>query len=864
MENIKNKEINQTPKYFEPYNNGYSLKNLQTNFGKDDKNKKIMKKILNINQNNYLINNLQTKKSFDKLRTHSLKNKGLKKFYTQRNLKRININMLNNINFDGQEDYNIVFAKKTDIYSNNNGKKNQEENQNLLMKNDTIAKKLLHKNNDIANNFKEINSNFKNNYNPKFYSINNNRNVINDNLLLENNIITKKISNNIIKHNYDLNSTLPNKTINHNNFTINNMINLDGNLPNNHKINRNSNNNKFLNDSILNPQNFKNTKNKKANDRPMTDYKTKNKVSKNDLSWDYGIGILNKGDQMNFYQKKNSGVKGNYIMNNYFSERKQKPLEYDTDNFNYEDDDIDDKEIDEIVDNLNLSFFEDEKKNNTVILKDKGFSDDSLSDIAGDIVKTFQETENDDLNVQETVPSSSNPEMDGITSSTTDIQYNNNFQSQKKIIYETKSTIKPTIVNNFFISNSGEQSKNNSLNKDINYNLFVVNEFNNKINTNNIPTLVTQTYKSPNILREEKNNQKQNNINDFEDSEISDLIYNRNEVLNNLNNNNIINNQNIIIGLNYSNQNNNLNSNINNKTNNNEQFNPNNFNQKIDTIFGKNNYKNNNNQNNNQNFNNKQILKLNSNILLNDKIKKNTNEINDNISNIRDLLSSQKNNLNNIEVVKENSNSFNEFDKKHLLKNKLKNLGANNIDNINNFSYNKSKNNNNYAIFQNNDEINIKRITNNMAPINKNNYFKSSINLNRKSIPKNNKKNDLNKNNILTKTKRHISFNLNNNILIKFNKDDFITKSEITTQSGEAYIQSKKNMNLYNNKLELIKPKPIIKTFLSKDIKINKDYISVENLPERQILPDLYDDFEEDEIKSLERPLERQVDKILH
>ena len=71
-------------------------------------------------------------------------------------------------------------------------------------------------------------------------------------------------------------------------------------------------------------------------------------------------------------------------------------------------------------------------------------------------------------------------------------------------------------------------------------------------------------------------------------------------------------------------------------------------------------------------------------------------------------------------------------------------------------------------------------------------------------------------------------------------------------------------MNLYNNKLELIKPKPIIKTFLSKDIKINKDYISVENLPERQILPDLYDDFEEDEIKSLERSLERQVDKILH
>ena len=47
-------------------------------------------------------------------------------------------------------------------------------------------------------------------------------------------------------------------------------------------------------------------------------------------------------------------------------------------------------------------------------------------------------------------------------------------------------------------------------------------------------------------------------------------------------------------------------------------------------------------------------------------------------------------------------------------------------------------------------------------------------------------------------------------------------------------------------------------------MKINKDYILVENLPERQILPDLYDDFEEDDLKSLEKSLERSVDKIIH
>ena len=182
----------------------------------------------------------------------------------------------------------------------------------------------------------------------------------------------------------------------------------------------------------------------------MTDHKNKNRNNRNDLSWDFGVGFYNKEKKINLYQKNNN-LNSNFILSNYLSERKEKSNDIDTKIFN-DDDDIDDKDIDEIVDNLDLSFLNDEKKNNTVILNEKGFSDDSLSDIADDIVKTFQETENEDLNIQETVPSSSNPELDGITSSTTDIQYNNNYQSQKEIIYETKSTVKPTIVNNFFIS----------------------------------------------------------------------------------------------------------------------------------------------------------------------------------------------------------------------------------------------------------------------------------------------------------------------------------------------------------------------------------------------------------------------------
>lgn len=69
-------------------------------------------------------------------------------------------------------------------------------------------------------------------------------------------------------------------------------------------------------------------------------------------------------------------------------------------------------------------------------------------------------------------------------------------------------------------------------------------------------------------------------------------------------------------------------------------------------------------------------------------------------------------------------------------------------------------------------------------------------------------------------------------------------------------------MNLYQNELKMVKPRPIIKTFLAKDIKINHEYNLVENLPERQILPDLYDDFEEDDIKSLEKSLENRLTKL--
>ena len=707
-------------------------------------------------------------------------------------------------------------------------------------------------------------------------------------------LFTKKFTHNFINYSYNLNATLPKKRIKNNNFDKNNIIITDKKLSFNQNIINNKND--HLNESyLLNNNMIRKRENKGLISSTMTDFKKNSINIRNDLSWDYGLG-----KEQNI---KSNKLNQNFILSNYLSERKQNSNDIDAEKFN---DDIDDKDIDEIVDNLDLSFLNDDKKNNTVILNEKGFSEDSLSDIADDIIKTFQETENDDINVHEMIPSSSsNRELDGITSSTTDIQNNNDYHSQKKIIYKTKSTIKPTIVNNFFISSEQNQYKNNNLKKDINYNLFVVNKYNNnnKINTNsNIPTLITRTYKSPNILREDKNNMNQNILG--ENDNYSDFIEKKNN--DNFNNNNLIKNKNInenIIPENNYNLNNNLIQQNNNAINN---FNKNFYtnidyqnNSKINVqkennyIEENNNYDFNINEPNKiqnfdinymnkiQNINNNQIYNLHSNINNNLKfsLKKNFNQIKIANSTLKELLSSSYKNFdnNNIKVHKNKFNfPINDFDKQYLLNNQVKNQRKKKADNNYNLLKNISlkeddkKNNIEYTNNYNNNYFKNKSTNNditNINEINKTNFLNNTLNLNKKNnnFPNIiNQKNNIKNNNIMTKTKKHITFQLNNNIFIKFRKDDLITNSEITTENGEIYNYPKRDMNFYQKELKFIKPKSIIKSFLPKDIKINKDYILVESLQERQILPDLYDDFEEDDIKSLEKSLEKSVDKILH
>ena len=60
---------------------------------------------------------------------------------------------------------------------------------------------------------------------------------------------------------------------------------------------------------------------------------------------------------------------------------------------------------------------------------------------------------------------------------------------------------------------------------------------------------------------------------------------------------------------------------------------------------------------------------------------------------------------------------------------------------------------------------------------------------------------------------------------------------------------------------ENISPNPCIKYFDEKSIKKDLNYVYKEDLTEREIIPDLFDD-DEDDIKSLRQSLEKSIDKV--
>ena len=832
----------------------------QTNINMNDRIQKILslreitslkkKKNLNIlapNYNSKLHNQRKdledSRKSFDNL-INIIPQKELKRFNTQKNINRIikNHRILKNIPNTHND---FILAKKNNLYGNNlnnNDQRNFTTNNVLKLNNDVFAKKIksrFNRTSEKAQNYIIIN-NQTNNYNSFVNNIKENNNNSSNNI--NNNISTydkkffnfsKKLSNDLI-YKSELNSTMTHPYDRKNEFNKDNIINISNrkNINENQKeINKiKSIKDKFLtNSKLTNKKIIKSKINMYFIQRQHSEIKPKIrkkvKNNKNDLSWDFGNYADNINLQnMNFYRKSKSGI----IPKNFNSEKKtrrQNKIKKENKN----DNDSTDKEINEIVDNLGLSFENDNdnRLNKTMITKPNTYLNDSinLSDLADDLINLQPEQESK----QETIPSTSNLDTDGFLENSNSNNINmNNINLNIPFNTNKISNTKPTIVNNFFISSPETKNKSNNYSNDFKYNLFVVNEynntnnnFNNNINNDfkndsninykaniNIPTLVTRTYKSPFLFG---NNQDKINTKDINEIDENELNLEFNQIKNVSNENN--NYQNDLDNLNYS------------KSINDEQMlKTNSFQNEKNEKFS---------------FLNNQINYPNQNNNLKEKSKYNKKEIKFRESILRDLLSSHKNTPSNNNVQISDKKILDSDDK--LYKN-------------NDIIYNNQNDNNNYF----NDEF--MNNSNNLesAKINDiNNY-------NQNSEEGNNIINYSNQKKPYKKLKGHISFNLDNNIYIKFKADDLINNSLVTDRNGQIYQHNEKNMLIYQEELKLANPKSILKSFYKNEIGINHEYVYVENLQERQILPDLYDDFEEEDLKSLEKCLEKSVDKIQH
>ena len=737
--------------------------------------------------------------------------KNLKHLNTQRYINRYNLKMKNQ-KYSLPDDNEFIFAKRNNLYdinAYNNGKNNLNINDNLPT-NDLLLEKTIKKKNSKRHLMNQRNNKNKS-YNKNFLSLNDN-NIYND---------YKKNSRMIDKFNsnYELNATMPDKINTRNKINNSNII-LSYNKS---SINPNYNEQKQNNENNLgiiknNRPNMKNKKIKKIT-KLTNDHQNYNTEKKNDYSFDYGIDALNKKKYNNFYKKSKSG----YLSSNFHSEQKNRYFH----NIKYKkEEDISDKEIDDLIDSL---FADDD---NSTRKDDKGLSDDSfnLSEIAGDIINSNPITESETIN-KETINKINNPNFNNVINNNINMNMNNinyelNFNNNKI------TNNKHTIVNNFYISSPDIKNINDNVDNDINYNLFVVNEYNNNIeninnkNGLNIPNFVSNKYKSPFIINENINNNNMKNINEIDDKviEFKNFSLNNSKYKNNIN-------QNIIIGLNYSTNLNDINKEalLNNKNNQDFAVKERKL---IDNI--PNNTVNKNQGSKKQNIKNKNNKKK-------EVLKNNLADAKFNDSTIKSLLSSHKNNQrnNNLPIEKQNeiiedniNNRFNLRQEDKIENDELKFKNSNNEENI----YENNKN----EILAQNKLFSIS---------NSNNYsLKETGQLN----------------NNINKTKRHISFNLNNNIYIKYGKEDTILDFQVTDINGNQCFHAEKDMNVYNAELKIIKPKPIIKKFSLSDIKVDKEYVARESLQEKQILPELYDEFEENDIKSLEKSLEKSIDKIIH
>ena len=113
MENINNQIFNKIPNYFDPLININSSRGLQSYLTTGN--------IQNIQNNTINPKNIistQMKKFYNRINNNSLLKNEIKRFNTQQKLRRKNKNAQNKLTLP--EEYNMIFAKKTNKNTNNN------------------------------------------------------------------------------------------------------------------------------------------------------------------------------------------------------------------------------------------------------------------------------------------------------------------------------------------------------------------------------------------------------------------------------------------------------------------------------------------------------------------------------------------------------------------------------------------------------------------------------------------------------------------------------------------------------------------------------------------------------------------------
>ena len=777
------------------------------------------------------------------------------------------INYLSNLINNNGGNTNIIQnnnINKNDIMIKNNVQYQQKFNNNTYYS--IFETNRINKNNNLNNpKLKDLNEihNHMQSTNPRdslikkmtgYRTTHINENNKTNNLVVQN--IRKANNNNVYKNRVNNNNNRQNK-INYNNKK--NITNAGGDIQFNSFINSNNNFDNEFNPTNLDQFDLNNFPHEMDKIKDLDDMDINNKTfnfgDNNKFKNEFLLGDINNNNNNynnNFIAKNVGNLKKNIIQSNknIKTNIKNNAINKNNVNNNRIPENIKNlknhyynKYNDKIIDDINTNIEVNTKKTNDINGDD---SSENLSDIAEEIVDTFQANSNNEINYLTPSPKMENQLDYNRKNNTNYVQLknrenSNNFKFNNINInqagndindldFDKIKSLKIDESNNFDLLDEKKIGIETSLFPNNNNLLYPGKNINNKkeknietieingINLNNISNDVEKNKyidnsKENKNINKTMNNKKENNF------EIKEPININNKATNNIVNNNI---------------NNNINSNFSDKKNPNDKIKQENLMDKKDFI---------------QNINNLNIMK--SLIIINNN---ETNTNNDNkIQSLKDI---QNNDLN-----------LDNFNNNNIINEPLSTNISNQITNSNivlNISY--SKDSQTKSIENKKNDLTENIVQKNLGIPEKKLEELNKPAKEQKSIIKKIYEETQNKEKEALKKNGRIQINLDNNIYYHYKLDSSLTDyCEIYNKNDDLIRLIKENeimdleqyMKVLKEKKNL---KPAIKKYNKNNIKVNKDYKNAENLSERDIIPDLYEE-EEDDIRSLEKSLERSIDK---